>query len=104
MNSIFDQIKYRFKKSDTLIKILVINLAVYLVLQVFNTILYLFNSGDTGLFELVATKLTLPASLSSIATQPWGIITYMFLHTGFWHLFVNLIIFECSDHDFFSVN
>ena len=28
---------------------------------------------------------------SQIITQPWGVITYMFVHGGFWHLFFNLL-------------
>jgi membrane associated rhomboid family serine protease len=26
-----------------------------------------------------------------ILSQPWGIITYMFVHAGFWHLFFNML-------------
>ncbi len=28
---------------------------------------------------------------SQIITQPWGVITYMFVHGDFWHLFFNLL-------------
>jgi len=27
-----------------------------------------------------------------ILTRPWGALTYMFLHGGFWHLFVNMLV------------
>ncbi|MBI4540226.1 MAG: rhomboid family intramembrane serine protease [Gemmatimonadetes bacterium] len=26
-----------------------------------------------------------------ILTRPWGLLTYMFIHGGFWHLFVNML-------------
>ena len=29
---------------------------------------------------------------SKILTRPWGAFTYMFLHGGFWHLFVNMLV------------
>jgi len=29
---------------------------------------------------------------SRILTRPWGALTYMFLHGGFWHLFVNMLV------------
>lgn len=28
---------------------------------------------------------------SRIITMPWGVVTYMFVHGGFWHLFFNLL-------------
>ncbi len=31
-------------------------------------------------------------SPSRILTRPWGVVTYMFLHGGFWHLFFNMLI------------
>lgn len=30
-------------------------------------------------------------SPSRVLYQPWGIVTYMFVHGGFWHLFFNLL-------------
>lgn len=27
-----------------------------------------------------------------LLTQPWGAFTYMFVHAGFWHLFVNMLV------------
>lgn len=29
---------------------------------------------------------------SDILTRPWGVVTYMFLHGDFWHLFVNMLV------------
>lgn len=28
---------------------------------------------------------------ANILTRPWGLVTYMFIHGGFWHLFVNML-------------
>ncbi len=33
----------------------------------------------------------LPADLSTLATRPWTIITYMFMHDGVWHLLGNVL-------------
>jgi len=27
-----------------------------------------------------------------LLTQPWGVVTYMFVHAGFWHLAVNMLV------------
>lgn len=29
---------------------------------------------------------------SRVVTQPWGVATYMFLHGGFWHLAMNMLV------------
>ncbi len=31
-------------------------------------------------------------SPSHVLTRPWGAVTYMFLHGGFWHLFLNMLV------------
>lgn len=28
----------------------------------------------------------------AVLTQPWGLITYMFVHGSFWHLFINMLV------------
>jgi len=29
---------------------------------------------------------------SRLLTQPWGVVTYMFVHAGFWHLAINMLV------------
>ncbi|MFW5904953.1 MAG: rhomboid family intramembrane serine protease [Gemmatimonadota bacterium] len=29
---------------------------------------------------------------SRILTRPWGAVTYMFVHAGFWHVFINMLM------------
>ncbi len=29
---------------------------------------------------------------SRVLTRPWGAITYMFVHAGFWHVFINMLM------------
>jgi len=36
--------------------------------------------------------LVLPTDLIELIKQPWSIITYAFLHAGFWHLFWNMYL------------
>jgi membrane associated rhomboid family serine protease len=41
--------------------------------------------------ENVINWLALPADLNKIATRPWTVITHMFVHTGLWHIFGNML-------------
>lgn len=46
----------------------------------------------TGAIELFYEKyLFLPGSLEALATRPWTLLTYMFLHAGIWHILVNML-------------
>ncbi len=57
-------------------------------LLIANTVAF-FLSWVIGL-DLVVRWLAFAPS--AILTRPWGIVTYMFLHGDFWHLFVNMLV------------
>lgn len=68
-----------------LIKIIVINIAVFLVFYLGSFILNIPETTTKSWFVL-------PTSVSTFILQPWSIITYIFLHSGFWHIFWNMLI------------
>jgi len=76
-------------KDNSLYKILAINIlvfAVFLILRVFLTI-----GGGSGLYKSIISYLMMPAAIERIITQPWSIITYMFLHEGILHILFNML-------------
>jgi len=87
MNPIIDNIKYRFKHAGIIEKLIYINLCVYLLVFIANTFGFLFNIEKNVLVSWFA----LPASIDAFLIKPWTIITYGFLHTGFFHILSNLI-------------
>lgn len=76
---------YQYKTADIVVKLIVINTAIYLLLTL-----------SAFLFGLPTESLTswfvLPESFTEFIIQPWSLITYAFLHAGFWHLFWNMIM------------
>jgi membrane associated rhomboid family serine protease len=50
----------------------------------------LFNIDLSG-YNIVINKLAVPASLGSMITQPWSILTYAFLHEEFLHILFNML-------------
>jgi membrane associated rhomboid family serine protease len=75
--------------------LLIANVAIFILQNIFFTALWV---GSTNL-DLLFTKLfalqpvltgNLVKSQISGAFYPWQLITYMFLHGGFWHLFFNM--------------
>ncbi|HNW49431.1 MAG TPA: rhomboid family intramembrane serine protease [Prolixibacteraceae bacterium] len=83
---IWSEIKNTFKQGSVLSKLIYINLAVFLIIRITYVFFYLFRV-DFNLLEWLA----LPSDVHQLATRPWTIITYMFLHFDFLHIFLNLL-------------
>ena len=83
---IWDEIKESFKEGSALTRLIYINLGVFLVFRILN--LFFFLSGTP--FPLM-DWLALPADFSLLASRPWTLITYMFLHFDFLHILFNLL-------------
>lgn len=59
-------------------RLLIANAAIFLLMWI---------SGSAGfLVDWFAFRPT------RILTRPWGALTYMFLHAGFWHVFINMLM------------
>ena len=89
-NFIIEDIKNAWNKKDNgLIKIILINVIVFVGASIIQVILTV--SGLSSIFNLVLNKLMLPASFSTFILQPWSIITYFFLHMNFMHILWNML-------------
>jgi membrane associated rhomboid family serine protease len=90
MNSILDDFKNAFNRPNNgLMKILFINIAVFLALIFVRVILSL--SGAGGVYDLILHQLMLPAALDSFIVKPWTLVTYFFTHEGFFHILFNML-------------
>ena len=90
MNNILDDFKNAFSRPNNgLIKIIVINLIVFLALLFLEVVLTI--SRNENWYQLIVDQLSLPASLNSLLYRPWTLITYFFTHTGFFHILFNML-------------
>lgn len=76
---------YQYKTASIIIKIIVINAALFLFCTVGS---WVFKSSPADLMQWFV----LPAAFNSLLTQFWGILTYSFLHFDIWHIFWNMIV------------
>ncbi len=83
---IADEIKESFKKGSVLTRLIYVNLAVFLFVRIVNVFFVLMNQE----FALL-NWLALPADFSQLASRPWTLVTYMFLHFNFLHILFNLL-------------
>ncbi|OIP83695.1 MAG: hypothetical protein AUK44_04685 [Porphyromonadaceae bacterium CG2_30_38_12] len=82
-------LKQKFREGDALIRLIFINVAVFVVLQSVKVFLLLFNIHTDVFFNALAA----PAHLGQLMFKPWTILTYMFMHEGLMHLFFNMFAF-----------
>lgn len=86
--SVIDDIKRFYRESNVVGKFIFVNIAVFLLVNVFLLIQAL---TQTQFFDVVYW-FAAPSDLGALLMKPWTIITYMFLHEGFWHLLWNMVI------------
>lgn len=89
--SFIQDIKMQFGQATALYRLMAINIAVFLVLMLLRTIMYLAG-GDAQIVSEIVGWLSLPAAPGAILYQPWGFVTYMFLHMDIMHILFNMLI------------
>ncbi len=81
-----NNLTYQFKTSSILVKLIVINAIIFLV---FSIVPFLMGMQSDYLLK---KWFVLPETIGEFILQPWSIITYAFLHSGFWHIFWNMLL------------
>lgn len=84
--SIWEDIKWQYTFGSNLIRLILINVGVFVILGVVNMIAYFSQSGF-NIYELFY----LYSNPHLLLTHFWGIFTYMFLHQSIFHLLFNML-------------
>jgi membrane associated rhomboid family serine protease len=79
-----------FRENGTLFRLIYVNVAVFAVIHLLHLVFWLMLAGNSS-DGWVMNWLAVPAKLEFLITRPWTIITYMFLHVDFWHIFGNML-------------
>ena len=87
--SFIDEIKKAFKKSDMLMKLIYINLVVFIIVNIVLVFSFLLQVQG-GTFSIVRW-FAVPSDFMSLIYKIWTPITYMFLHEDFWHILGNML-------------
>lgn len=88
----FQKIKYEFQRREVLTQVIVINVAVFLTVNII---------GNVSHLDLVK-YLGLPIGASDFLFKFWTLFTYMFTHEGLGHLFWNMVTFYFLSKIFFT--
>lgn len=82
-----DYFKQTFKQGNALIRLIYINIAVFVVVKLIIISFTLFNNSDVSFLSYLAV----PAALHQLLSRIWTPITYMFLHEGIMHILFNML-------------
>ena len=90
-----ERLKYLAKMRPALTRLIIVNVLVWFTLQLVQLAGHLSQppgtQGDQVFLVQVINWIGVPASLANLLLKPWTIITYMFVHEEFLHLFFNML-------------
>ena len=92
------QLKYRYATATMLEKLIAINVIMLILMYLSRTIGFLMQINTDFLVEW----LVFPKELGEFLIKPWTIITYAFMHSGFFHILFNMIILYFSGQIFLT--
>lgn len=83
-----DTINGMWRNCGPVIRLIIINVAVFALIIVGQLIASLCNSG---IMTETVSWLECPGNLRSLALHPWTLVTYMFMHVDIFHLIFNML-------------
>ncbi len=90
-NPIIEDIKLKIKSGNPITRLIIINVAVFLIISILRILLFLTGGSASTFVNFVIDNISLPLSLQGIIHKPWTLITYMFTHIEIFHILWNLI-------------
>ena len=94
-----EKILYRFQLLNVAEKLIALNVLFFVLPLLINTFLYLFKIP----IDSYIIWFQLSSSFGELVFKPWTLITYSFLHSGFFHLFFNMYIFLFASRLFLNL-
>jgi membrane associated rhomboid family serine protease len=83
---IIDDIKRNYLQGSMLLRLIFINIGVFVLLHLLAIVAMLFNVGSD-----VLQWVELPSDLKLLLSRPWTLVTYMFAHYGLLHILFNML-------------
>jgi len=86
-----------FSKRSTLSVLILINIAVFVLVNIFRLGFFLYNVSPEYTvcgFQIsrAAFYFAIPSDVTQLLDRPWTFLTYMFLHEDFFHILFNMIM------------
>ncbi len=79
-----------FKKINIVIKLVAINVAIFLLLNIIDVFIHL-SGGSPKAIDVVLSFVSVPATTKELFFRFWTPFTYMFVQKDFWHILGNML-------------
>ncbi len=87
--NVWEEIKRIFSHANALSRLIYINIAVFLAVNIVYVFIFLLNVKDPAWAPV--NWLAVPADPGTLVRKPWTLFTYMFLHEQFLHILFNML-------------
>ena len=87
MESIFTNLKNTFRAGSILVKLIYINVGLFILIRLLGVLFLLFNIPGIPFLQY----LQMPSSPELLMYRPWTVMTYMFTHFDFLHILFNML-------------
>jgi len=92
LKSIWDDVKREYNYGNMVTRLLILNVAIFVLINLTGIILWASNGGDRPpVFREIVHFFSMSSDPWFLLTHPWVIITSMFLHEGIWHILINML-------------
>ncbi len=88
--SIFQEIKNFFVRGSVLARLIGVNVAVFVFINLIRVIFFLWNMDGAG--DALTHWLGISSNVHVVLHRPWTLFTYMFLHLEFFHILFNMVV------------
>ncbi len=88
--SIFGEIKQFFLKGSILSRLIGINVAVFILVNIIRVFFYLWSLD--AISATMSQWLGISSNIHVVLHRPWTLISYMFLHFDFLHILFNMVV------------
>lgn len=86
--SIFKDLKYRYNTGNIVEKLIYLNVALFICTLLISVLQGLYK----GEMNFIMEWFSLDNDINTLFRKPWSILSYGFLHAGFLHILMNMIV------------
>lgn len=90
MNNVIEDLKSAFRKKDTLVRLIIINVVVFSILLLLQVVLRFANSYKL-FYTMFLPYIGLPGNITEVPFKLWTLFTYSFTHYDIFHVFGNML-------------
>jgi len=94
--NLFESLKNSYRYGGMTIRLLFINAAIFLLIQILSVIIRLMMADNSVLSVFLNAVFTLNTDLKYFIFMPWGLVTSIFAHFSLWHFVLNMLFLYFS--------